>query len=44
MKYIYGSCFTPKNLGREIILLKHFIKKIASKSEKVPIFKSNLMF
>ena len=49
MKYICGSYFVPKCFrqgGREITL---FCKEIASKSEKVPIFrcfypKSLLMF
>ena len=54
MKYICGSYFMPKKFregrkGNYFILLKHFTKKIASKSEKVPIFryftsKSKLMF
>ena len=42
MKYLCGSCFMLKEirvgrLGNYFILLKHFTKNIASKSEKVPI-------
>ena len=44
MKYICGSHFMPKRfkVGRLInyfIFLKHLTKEIASKSEKVPIFR-----
>ena len=51
---ICGSYFMPIKIrvgrkGNYFILLKHFTKKMASKSEKVPIFryfypKSKLMF
>ena len=44
MKYICGSYFMLKifRVGRQgnyFILLKHFTKKIATKSEKMPIFR-----